>query len=281
MSALDRLIDAADALVGLDFRQLDAEGTAVELADTRVAQPLLYLVDWAWGTFLLESGVGPVAVAGHSLGELAALAIAGVYSAEAGLALVCERSRLMAQAAAASPGTMAAVLGMRSEDVASAISDIASVWLANDNSPGQVVISGRKDGVETAADALREAGARRVAPLDVSGGFHSPLMSEAATRFSEILVDAEFHDAAIPVVQNVRPTPATDADEIKLALAEQIDTPVRWTETMQALAAYSPVTLVEAGPGSVLTGLARRVNGIEAVDIESTGVKRLLEEVLV
>lgn len=280
VQALDRLLDAADGLIGADFRRLSAEGTSSELADTRVAQPLLYLVDWAWGTLLLDAGVNPVAVAGHSLGELAALAVAGVYSAEAGLELVCERSRLMAEAAAANPGAMAAVLGMSRQAVDDAISHVHDVWLANDNSPGQIVISGRLEAVQAAADALRDVGARRVVLLEVSGGFHSPLMYEAALRFSEILNAAEFRDARMPVVQNARPTPATDATEIKRALSAQMESPVRWTETMQTLSTWAPLTLVEAGPGAVLTGLARRMADIKAVDVESAGVERILQEVL-
>lgn len=277
---LERLLDAAEAIVGMDLRRVAAEGTREDLADTRAAQPLLYLADWAWGAVLLQAGVRPVALAGHSLGELAALALAGVYSPEAGLELVCERARLMAEAAAATQGTMAAVLGMDGEAVAAAIHEIADVWVANDNAPGQVVVSGTIDGVERASEALRTSGARRVVTLDVSGAFHSPLMSEAANRFADVVAGAEFRNASVPVLQNARPTPSIDATEIRAALTAQIDTPVRWTETMHALTAFTPVTLIEAGPGSVLTGLARRVEGIEAVDIESVGIERLVEEVL-
>ena len=280
VECLDRLLDAAEALSGQELRRIAYAGSPAELADTRVAQPLLYLTDWAWGSVLLDVGIRPVAVAGHSLGELAALALAGVYSVEAGLELVCERSRLMAKAAAEHPGAMAAVLGVAEDIVAEAIADIPDVWIANDNAPGQVVISGLRDAVASASDPLRAAGARRVVPLDVAGGFHSPLMKSAADAFAVVLDSAELHDASVPVVQNTRPTPATDAGEIRTALSSQIVSPVRWTETMFALAEYAPVTLIEAGPGSVLTGLARRVPGITAAAIEEAAIETLVEEVL-
>jgi [acyl-carrier-protein] S-malonyltransferase len=280
VEALDRLLDAAEALTGRDLRRLQREGTPAEIADTRVAQPLLYLADWAWGSVLLDVGVNPVAVAGHSLGELAALALAGVYSVEAGLELVCERALLMAEAVAERPGSMAAVLGLEGQTVADVLEGATGVWVANDNAPGQVVISGLRDSVASAGDALLSAGARRVVPLDVSGAFHSPLMQQAADRFSLLLDVTEFHEARVPVVQNARPEPATDAAEIRSALADQIASPVRWTETMHALARYEPVTLVEAGPGVVLRGLAKRVDGITAVSVEDTDVQALVEEVL-
>jgi [acyl-carrier-protein] S-malonyltransferase len=280
VDALDRLLDAAEGLVGRELRLLAREGTPSELADTRVAQPLLYLADWAWGSVLLDVGVKPVAVAGHSLGELAALAIAGVYSVEAGLELVCERARLMADAAAANPGAMAAILGLDVDAIAEAVDGLDGVWVANDNAPGQVVVSGLESSVRSAGEILTGAGARRVVPLDVAGAFHSPLMRAAADSFAEVIAAAEFHDAAVPVVQNTRPTPATEAASIREALVSQISSPVRWTETMRAFAVYEPVTLIETGPGSVLKGLARRVPGLPAVSVEEAGVQLLMEEVL-
>ena len=205
-----------------------------------MAQPLLFLADWAWGVTLLETGVVPVAVAGHSLGELAALAVAGVFSPEAGLELVVERSRFMAVSASESPGTMSAVLGLDGHVVAGTILDIPGVWVANDNSPGQVVISGTHDGVSAAASALAEAGARRVVPLSVSGAFHSPLMAHAAESFSAVLSGAEFADAAFPVLSNAEPEPSMDAEVLRTRLARQITSPVRWTETMAQLVAGGP-----------------------------------------
>jgi len=275
---LCRLLDAAEALSGLDLRRIAAEGSAEELADTRAAQPLLYLSDWVWGASLIDAGLEPSFFAGHSLGEYAALALAGVFSVEAGLELVTERSQLMSDTALATPGTMAAVLGMDSATVADLVGEISGVWLANDNSAGQVVLSGSHAGVEAATAALTAAGARRVVPLAVAGPFHSPLMSPAGERFSLVLEQARFCDATTPVVQNTDPRPETSAATIKERLMLQITFPVRWTETMTALRDAGVEVVVEAGPGSVLTGLARRVEGIEAVAIDD-GIERVLEVV--
>jgi len=280
LDSMGRLLDAAEALSGFDLRSIARSGTSAELADTRVAQPLLFLCDWAWGVTILGSGVEPVAVAGHSLGELAALAVADVFSPEAGLELVVERSRYMAHAAAESPGTMSAILGLEAGTVADTIAGISGVWLANDNSAGQVVISGTHEGVAEAASALASAGARRVVPLSVSGPFHSPLMAEAAKSFGRLLSETAFRDASYPVVSNTDPTFTVDAELIRSRLLLQITSPVRWTETMSALVADGPVTLIEAGPGAVLTGLAKRVDGITAIAIETAGLEAVIKEAL-
>jgi [acyl-carrier-protein] S-malonyltransferase len=276
---LARLLDAAEALADLDLRATAMMGPESELADTRNAQPLLYLADWCWAQAMIETGVRPEVVAGHSLGELAALAVAGVYSVEAGLELVVERSKLMATAAAVTPGAMSAVLGMQRDAIARTIDAIEGVWVANDNSAGQVVISGTREGVERAVQELADAGARKVVPLNVAGPFHSPLMEPARLAFEELVLGAAFHDAAVPVIQNTEPVPTTDAETIRRRLIGQITAPVRWTETIAVLAAAAPLTVVEAGPGSVLTGLMRRTEGITAISVEASGLEAVLEEV--
>lgn len=275
-----RLVDAAEALTGLDLREISRSDDPEALADTRVAQPLLYLTDWAWGIALMDCAIVPSYVAGHSLGELAALALAGVYSVEAGLELVVERSKLMSEVAAQTPGGMAAVLGMPAGEIASAISGIDGVWVANDNSPGQVVISGTDAALEAAISRLNEAGARRIVPLKVAGPFHSPLMEPARSAFEQIVRAAEFNTASIPVLQNTDPTPQTDAGLIRERLISQITAPVRWTEIVSELAARGPMVLVEAGPGLVLRGLARGVEGITAVSVEDTPLETIAEEVI-
>jgi [acyl-carrier-protein] S-malonyltransferase len=278
--AIERLLDAAEALSDLDLRHIASGGTPEQLSGTRVAQPLLYLADWAWGVAVMDAGVRPAAVAGHSLGEFAALAIAGVFSVEAGLELVVERSRLMAARAMATPGTMAAVLGMDGGTVADLVGGISGVWVANDNAPGQVVLSGSHEAMESAHRLLTEAGARKVVPLDVSGPFHSALMGPAADSFNALLDAASFADAAVPVLQNTDPTPTTGAAEIKQRLKGQITSPVRWAETMVALRGMGIDTLVECGPGAVLKGLARRVEGLDAISVEERGVRAVAEEVV-
>ncbi len=278
---LPRLLDAAEALSDLPLRDIASGNDEAALADTRAAQPLLYLADWAWGVTLLDRGLEPVALAGHSLGELAAVAVAGCVSVEAGLELVVLRSRLMADAAAAAPGAMAAVLGLDRDTVAAVVDGIAGVWVANDNAPGQVVISGVREAVEGAAfRALSEVGARRIVPLPVSGAFHSPLMQQAADAFADVLRRTPFRDAAYPIVQNTAAEPARDGGLVRERLAAQIPNPVRWTETMDAFVDMGVGLLVEAGPGSVLTGLARRVDGLSGIAVESEGIHRVLEEVL-
>jgi [acyl-carrier-protein] S-malonyltransferase len=273
-----RLLDAADALSDIDLRAVAAFGTPAQLADTRAAQPLLYLTDWAWGMEALRAGIAPAAVAGHSLGEFAALAVAGVFSVEAGLELVVERSRLMATRAAETPGSMAAVLGFDVPAITEVIAGIDGVWVANDNSSGQVVISGTAGGVAEASDALGEAGARRIVPLQVSGAFHSPLMAPAADAFAEVLRRATFSDATLPVHQNTDPTPARDAELLRERLIKQMVTPVRWTETMASLRDSGITTVLECGPGAVLCGLAKRVEGIRALAVEQDGIDVLTDE---
>jgi [acyl-carrier-protein] S-malonyltransferase len=277
--AFDRLLDAAEALTDLELRQIVTYADDEDIADTRVAQPLLYLVDWAWGVALLEAGIIPVAVAGHSLGELAALAISGTVSVEAGLELVVERSKLMGATVAATPGGMAAVLGLEARIIEETCSALGGVWVANDNSDTQVVISGTHEGIEAATRQLSEAGARRVIPLKVSGPFHSPLMQPARDAFERIVTNTQFRDATIPVIQNTEPTPATEAETIRQRLIGQITQPVRWSETMRALSSSGPITVVEAGPGAVLTGLARGLDEVTAIAAETTGVAELIEEV--
>lgn len=279
VEGLGRLIDAAEALSDLELRTMSILGPESELAETRVAQPLLYLADWAWGRSLVDHGVRPAAVAGHSLGELAALAAAGVFSVEAGLELVVERSKLMSAAALSTPGAMVAVLGMDAGAVGTAIAGTDGVWIANDNAPGQIVLSGTCDGIEAATQRVVEAGARKVVPLRVAGAFHSPLMEPARAAFEELLRGADFADATVPVYQNTEPAAATDASVIRERLMSQIASPVRWTETMQALVTDGVTMLVEAGPGAVLTGFAKRVDGIMAMAAETAGIDSVLEEV--
>lgn len=276
----ERLLDAAEALSGLELREISRSEDPEALADTRVAQPLLYLTDWAWGVALLDCGLVPEMVAGHSLGELAALALAGVFSVEAGLELVVERSKLMAMTAEKTPGGMAAILGMPASAIAEAVEGVEGIWIANDNSAGQVVISGTDAGLEAATERLTQAGARRIIPLKVAGPFHSPLMEPAATAFASIVRAAEFNDASIPVVQNTLPEPTTDAETIRERLIGQITAPVRWTETMAALGSNGTIVAIEAGPGTVLKGLARGLEVITAVSVEDTPLEVIAEEVV-
>jgi len=280
LDSLDRLLDAAEALSGLPLRRIAAEGSDSDLADTRAAQPLLYLTDWAWGSTLLAAGFTPGAVSGHSLGEFAALAVAEAFSVEAGLELVTERARLMSETAEDTPGAMSAVLGLSGGEVSELVNAISGVWVANDNAVGQVVISGTHAGVEAATAALSGAGARRIVPLAVSGPFHSPLMKPAADAFAAILDSTDFSDTMIPVIQNTGPEPTCEAAVLRERLALQMTSPVRWTETMDALISMGVETVIEAGPGAVLKGLARRIDGLTAYAVEDGGLEAVVEGVL-
>jgi [acyl-carrier-protein] S-malonyltransferase len=226
---------------------------------------------------LEESGVPCDIVAGHSLGELSALAFAGVFDFETGLDLVCLRGRLMAEAASNTPGAMVAVLGMDADTIADMLTLVEGVWIANDNAPGQTVLSGTHSGIEHATRALNEAGARKIVPLSVAGAFHSPIMSAAADAFARVLDPLVFNNARVPVVQNTDPTPASEGRVIKTRLVSQIVSPVRWTETMIALGEGGTTLLIECGPGAVLTGLARRVDGLTAVACETSSVDVIRE----
>lgn len=275
--ALERLLPLAEELSGLALGSIAAEGPDQALADTRAAQPLLFLADWLWAARLDLAGIVPAMVAGHSLGEFAALAYAGVFSVETGLELVVARSRSMAEVAAATPGAMAAVIGMDRETVMGALSGASGVWVANDNAPGQVVLSGTHAGIEWATAALSAAGARKIVPLSVAGPFHSKLMSQAGEAFAGVLEGVTFEDARLPVLQNTDPEPTTQGSRIKERLLSQIVSPVRWTETMDALVGGGVSVVVEVGPGSVLAGLARRREGLAVLAVEADGVERVKE----
>ncbi|MGB4442181.1 MAG: ACP S-malonyltransferase [Coriobacteriia bacterium] len=272
-----RLLDAAEGLSGLDLRRIASDGPDADLADTRASQPLLYLTDLAWATSLQALGIVPSVVAGHSLGEFAALAFVGVVSPEAGLELVVTRSAIMAEVAAATPGTMAAVVGMERDTIAGLLEGASGVWVANDNGPGQVVLSGTHAGIEWATGALTGAGARKVVPLNVTGPFHSPLMAPARDAFAEVLEHTHFLDARLPVVQNTHPEMTQDGEVVKARLMDQIVSPVRWTETMETFRAVGVSVVAEAGPGAVLTGLAKRFGGFAALSAEGDGIDRVKE----
>jgi len=271
------LLERAESVSDLPLGRIAAEGPTAALADTRVAQPLLFIADLLWARSLSEQGVEPVAVAGHSLGEYAALAFSGALNDVDALTLVIERSRLMADVAAAAGGTMAAVLGMDIATEHEVVSGLDGVWVANDNGPGQVVISGTYAGIERALEALSAAGARRVVPLQVAGPFHSPLMAPAADSFATALAGTMFSDSRIPVSQNTDASLVVDAALIRERLAGQIVSPVGWTSTLEALRVSGVEVLVECGPGSVLTGITKRYEGLEGVSAETDGLDRVLE----
>jgi [acyl-carrier-protein] S-malonyltransferase len=210
-----------------------------------------------------QSSMRPAVMAGHSLGEYAALVAAGVMSLGDGTRLVAERGRLMQQAVPAGTGAMAAVLGLDDDAVRTACSEAAQgqvVEAVNFNSPGQVVIAGHAEAVDRAVELAREAGARRAVLLDVSVPSHCALMRPAAEHLAAAIRAIELAPPRTPVLHNTSVDEARDAESIAEALVAQLYSPVRWVETVTAIGARGVTSLVEAGPGKVLTGLARRID---------------------
>jgi len=223
-----------------------------KVSNTLYTQPCLYVVESILVDLLGQQGHQPQLVAGHSLGEYVALYAAGVFDFETGLKLVKRRAELMAQA---SDGMMAALLGFDREQLMAKLEATADVVLANDNNPGQVVISGTPEAVTTVMEGVK---AKRAVKLNVSGAFHSPLMAAAATTFQALLEPITFEPARVPVLSNVDPTPATAGALLKQRLVQQMTGSVQWRQISLALPDQGIDTVVEVGPGNVLTGLVKR-----------------------
>ncbi len=272
--------ERAEEVLGIPLRRLCLEGPEEELTRTENAQPAILTVSVALWRALGDAAPSPDFVAGHSLGEFTALVVAGALSLEDGVRLVRRRGELMA---AAREGTMAAVLGLDREPLEAICREVREtvgvVVIANDNAPGQLVVSGERAAVEAVAERARAAGARRVVPLKVSAAFHSPLMEAAAQAFREALTAVSFRDPRIPVISNVTARPLTRAGELAEELATQIVAPVRWTESLRYLADQGVEAWWEVGPGTVLSGLVRRTLGVRARNVSSLeDVQRVREE---
>jgi [acyl-carrier-protein] S-malonyltransferase len=241
--------------------ELCAKGPLEKLSNTRYTQPVLFTVESAIFEVLTAKGIRFDAAAGHSLGEFSAWHAAGAVGFEDGLALVLERGRLMDESDPLGIGTMAAVIGLTSEEVSRVCAQVGgTVVAANINAPQQVVISGEKEAVRNAGEALLTRGAKRVLPLNVSGAFHSPLMEEPKTAFKKVVEKIKLQDTRIPVYANVTAKPVTKAAEIKKLMIEQLVLPVRWADTVTNMIQDGIGMAYELGPGAVLAGLARRTD---------------------
>ena len=261
----------ASRLLGRDLLAIcrgetsDADGPT-DLNDTRNTQPALFVVESLIVDELRRQGREPALVAGHSLGELVALYAAGVFDAATGLELMLKRSTLMASAGG---GAMTAVIGFDRDQLDSLVAAHEGVVIANDNSAAQVVLSGTPEAVKSVSAELT---CKRAIPLPVSGAFHSPFMADAADAFASHLDGVTFEDARMPVLSNTDPSPSCDAGVIKQRLRDQMTRGVRWRETMEAMTAAEVDTLVEIGPGNVLSGLAKRsMSGVVASQLASAG----------
>jgi [acyl-carrier-protein] S-malonyltransferase len=254
----------ADERLGFSLSTIIFEGPQETLTRTENAQPALLTMSIALFEKVKEAGFVPDYVAGHSLGEYSALVAASVLSFEDAVYVVRKRGEFMEEAVPAGEGTMAAVLGMDepllASIVAKAAKEVAPVQLANLNCPGQIVISGAKQGVEYAAQLAKEQGAKRVIPLEVSGPFHSSLMKPAADRLAQVLNEVRMHDSSIPIISNVTAQPMIKKEEIKEKLIEQLFSPVRWEQSVQTMIELGVDTFVEIGPGKVLSGLVKKIN---------------------
>lgn len=260
---VQELFHEADQLVEKDLSTTMFEGSKEKLTETENAQPALLLSSIAVHTLLVKEEVQPIMAAGHSLGEYSALVAAGSISFEEALPLVAKRGRLMEEAFPKGQGSMAAVLGMSQEDIEAVLQRLPeeeAVDIANLNCPGQIVISGSKEGIDKASALLKDSGAKRVLPLNVSGPFHSRLMKPANEQFSKELNEIDFRNASIPVYANVTAKPATEKKEVKDLLIKQLYSPVRFEQSIRGMIQEGVDAIVEVGNGKVLSGLVRKID---------------------
>ncbi|HIE1342269.1 ACP S-malonyltransferase [Serratia ureilytica] len=253
----------ASSALGYDLWQLVQQGPAEELNKTWQTQPALLAASVAiFRVWQQQGGKAPALMAGHSLGEYSALVCAGVLDFKAAIRLVELRGKLMQEAVPEGTGAMYAIIGLDNDAIAKACEESAQgqvVSPVNFNSPGQVVIAGNKEAVERAGAACKAAGAKRALPLPVSVPSHCALMKPAADKLAVALKDITFNAPQVPVVNNVDVRTENDPEAIRSALVRQLYSPVRWTESVEFIAAQGVMSLLEVGPGKVLTGLTKRI----------------------
>lgn len=268
------------AACGLDLAHLCFEADAEELYDTSVQQPALVATSLAMLAAVRSLGIEPDVVVGHSVGEFAALAAAQAIGDEEAIGLVRERGLAMAEAAAAHPGSMAAILGLEDEVVEQLCRRILGVWPANYNCPGQIVISGENPAVDECCAAAEEEGARRTVKLKVSGAFHSPLVARAADRLRPAVERIKFQEPVAPFMSTVTAR-LEDASRMGPLLVDQLTAPVRFTQAAGALVRDGVRTFVEVGPGNVLSGLVKRIDrSVKTISVNNLAALEKLEEQL-
>jgi [acyl-carrier-protein] S-malonyltransferase len=255
------LYDRADRVLGRAISTLCFEGPAAELSKTTNAQPAIFITSIACLEVARANGVlvsDPAFVAGHSLGEYSALAAAGAIDFDAGLKIVQERGRLTQLAADATPGSMAAIMGL-DEPTAAAVCADAGAELCNLNSPGQIVIGGTPAAIERACALALDRGAKRAIPLDVGGAFHTSLMRPAADAMAAVLATVDVRTPRVPIIANDSASPMTEPQAIRDELVFQLTHPVRWVQCVEYMAANGVDEFVEVGAGRVLSGLIKRI----------------------
>jgi [acyl-carrier-protein] S-malonyltransferase len=274
------LVPEASEAAGRDVEHLLLRAGLDELTETRNSQLATFVTSMIVLDAVERTGVEAALHAGHSLGEYSALTSAGTLSFEDGVRLVAERGEAMQAAADARPGTMAAVLGLDDDkaELACARTD-GEVWVANYNAPGQVVIAGDPEAIDDAGRLARELGAKRVMPIKVGGAFHTPFMAPARDRLRKALAEADIRDPNRPVIANVDALPHTSGRDWASLLGAQLTSPVRWRQTLHQLAESGVNVVLELGPGTVLTGMAKRtLAGTSTIAVSTPAdVDRLLD----
>ena len=265
------LFDKANEILGFEITKIMFEGTAEELKQTKVTQPAVFLHSVISAICLGEAFDADM-VGGHSRGEFSALVAACALTCEDGLKLVSQRAQAMQKACEAAPSTMAAIIGLddkKIEEICASINKPGNIVVpANYNNPGQLVISGNKEAIAEACEAMTAAGAKRALPLPVGGAFHSPLMQPAKDELQAAIEATTFSTPKIPVYQNVDAKPHTDAEEIKQNLIAQLTAPVKWTYEVQEMLKNGATDFVECGPGKALQGMILKIaKGIEGITI--------------
>jgi len=253
------LFDQANEILGFNITDTMFSGSDEDLKQTKITQPAVFLHSVILAKTMDD--FNPSMLAGHSLGEISALTAAGVLSFEDGLKLVSVRAQAMQKACEQNPSTMAAILGLDDsvvEEVCDSIDDV--VVAANYNCPGQLVISGTNEGVNSACEILKEKGAKRALPLPVGGAFHSPLMEPAREELAAAINNADFSTPSCPVYQNVSTKAETDPATIKENLIAQLTAPVKWTQSVQNMMTDGATEFVEVGPGRALQGMIKKVD---------------------
>lgn len=254
-----KVFDLATEILGFSMPELCFEKND-RLDITEYTQAAMVTTSIAMTKVLEENGVKPDVTAGLSLGEYCALYAAGVMSEKDAIATVRQRGILMQEAVPVGQGAMAAVLAMDASAIEEVIADIEGVQIANYNCPGQIVISGKKEAVETACEKLKEAGAKRTIMLNVSGPFHSKMLTGAGEKLGEVLASVEVHKPEIPYVANVTASYVTEADEVKPLLTKQVSSSVRWQQSVETMLADGVDTFIEIGPGKTLAGFMRKID---------------------
>ena len=268
------LFNNANEILGFKISDVMFNGSAEDLKQTSVTQPAIFLHSVILA-MSKENEISPAMVAGHSLGEFSALVINKSISFEDGLKLVAIRANAMQKACENNPGTMAAVLGLEDKLVEKVCSEVrGTVVAANYNCPGQLVISGELNAIELACEKLKEVGARRALVLPVGGAFHSPLMEEAKRELENAINETIFSDPICPIYQNVSGLPYSSEIDIKENLISQLTSPVKWTHSINQMVEDGAKEFIEVGPGRVLQGLVRKINGdiySSSLNLENVG----------